>query len=63
MLCTITALRTLASLQRASASVARVSAVAAFSTAAASSSSCFFWYSGARLRDSSSCNVIDLRDL
>lgn len=46
---------TLASLARASASTARPSASAALSHAAFSSSSCFFWYRGARLRLSRSC--------
>lgn len=48
---------TLASLHLSSASPARTSASAALSVAAFSSSSCFFWYSGARLRDSRSCRV------
>lgn len=48
---------TRASLYLSSASPARISASAALSCAALSSSSCFFWYSGARLRDSRSCGV------
>ena len=41
---------TLASLQRSSASCALISHSCAFSVAALSSSSCFFWYRGALLR-------------
>ena len=48
------AMLTLASFARASASRARPSASRAFSVAARSSSSCFFWYRGARLRVSRS---------
>lgn len=55
---------TLASLNLISASCARMSASAAFSATARISSSCFFWYSGARLRVSRSCSsapVLGLR--
>ena len=48
----------MASLVLSSASWARTSASWAFSCTALSSSSCFFWYSGARFRVSRSCRKV-----